>query len=121
MLNIGAPEMLVILLVALLVLGPERLPSAARQVGKVMGELRRMSSGFQAELRDALEQEEAPRYGDQPPLAPSPYPADPAAPEAATIPADPPVDAGPDRVGDDVVGEPDPGAGPDRAPGPNTP
>lgn len=46
--------MLVILLVALLVLGPNKLPGAARQVGKVLGELRRMSSGFQAEMRDAM-------------------------------------------------------------------
>ncbi len=53
--SIGAPEILVILVVALLVLGPERLPEAARQAGKVLAEVRRMSSGFQAELRDALD------------------------------------------------------------------
>ena len=47
MFNIGGGEVLVILLLALIVLGPQRLPEAARQVGKVMGELRRMSSGFQ--------------------------------------------------------------------------
>ena len=52
--SIGAPEILVILVVALLVLGPDRLPDAARQVGRVLAELRRMSSGFQAELRDAM-------------------------------------------------------------------
>lgn len=112
MLNIGAPEMLVILLVALLVLGPERLPGAARQVGKVMGELRRMSSGFQAELRDAIQQEESsPKLGDQPPLAPSPFPQDPSGPvpEADAVEAD-----------DDVVGQLDPGARPDAAPKPNT-
>lgn len=53
--SIGAPEILVILVVALLVLGPERLPDAARQAGRVLSELRRMSSGFQAELRDAMQ------------------------------------------------------------------
>jgi sec-independent protein translocase protein TatB len=56
MFNIGGGELLVILLVALIVLGPNRLPSAARQVGQFMGELRRLSSGFQQELRDALEE-----------------------------------------------------------------
>ncbi len=52
--SVGAPEILVILVVALLVLGPDRLPDAARQAGRVLSELRRMSSGFQAELRDAM-------------------------------------------------------------------
>jgi sec-independent protein translocase protein TatB len=54
--NVGTPELLVILLVALIVLGPNKLPDAARQVGKFVGELRRMSSGFQDELRDAMQE-----------------------------------------------------------------
>jgi Tat protein translocase TatB subunit len=55
MFNIGSGEFVVILLVALIVLGPQRLPEAARQIGKVMGDLRRVSSGFQNELRTALD------------------------------------------------------------------
>lgn len=47
---------MVILLVALIVLGPEKLPDAVRKTGRVVGELRKMSSGFQAELRDALDE-----------------------------------------------------------------
>jgi sec-independent protein translocase protein TatB len=54
MFNVGGGEFLVIALIALLVLGPQRLPEAARQVGKVVGEIRRISSGFQHELRGAL-------------------------------------------------------------------
>jgi len=54
-LNLGTPELLVILLVALIVLGPAKLPEAARKMGQAMNEFRRMSSGFQAELRDALD------------------------------------------------------------------
>jgi Tat protein translocase TatB subunit len=54
-LNVGTPELLLILLVALVVLGPTKLPDAARQVGRAVAELRRLSSGFQAELRDAME------------------------------------------------------------------
>lgn len=54
MFNIGGGEFLVIALIALIVLGPQRLPDAARQVGKVMGELRRMSSGFQSEIKEAF-------------------------------------------------------------------
>ena len=56
MLNLGTGEVLVILVVALVVLGPEKLPGAARQAGRWLGELRRLSSGFQAELRDALQE-----------------------------------------------------------------
>jgi Tat protein translocase TatB subunit len=55
-LNLGVGEILVVLLVALIVLGPEKLPGAARSIGKAMTEIRRMSSGFQAELRDALQE-----------------------------------------------------------------
>jgi sec-independent protein translocase protein TatB len=55
-LNVGTPEMLVILVVALLVLGPNKLPEVARQVGRAVGEIRRLGAGFQAEMRDALQE-----------------------------------------------------------------
>ncbi|MDQ6698113.1 MAG: Sec-independent protein translocase protein TatB [Actinomycetota bacterium] len=55
MFNVGGPEVLVILLVALIVLGPDKLPKAVRSVGNVMSELRRMSGGFQDEIRNALD------------------------------------------------------------------
>ncbi|MEO1064057.1 MAG: Sec-independent protein translocase protein TatB [Actinomycetota bacterium] len=53
--NLGSGEVLVILLVALLVLGPTRLPEAARQVGKAMRTIRQVSTGFQDEMRHAIE------------------------------------------------------------------
>lgn len=55
MFNVGAGELLVILLIALIVLGPDKLPDAARKMGNVMGELRRMSAGFQSEMRSAMD------------------------------------------------------------------
>ncbi len=58
MFNVGGGEVLVIALIALIVLGPQRLPGAARQVGKVVGDLRRMSAGFQSELRTAFDESE---------------------------------------------------------------
>jgi sec-independent protein translocase protein TatB len=60
MFNLGAGEVVVILLVALIVLGPNRLPEAARTVGRVMGELRRLSTGFQAEVREAFQDDTSP-------------------------------------------------------------
>jgi Tat protein translocase TatB subunit len=53
--NIGTGELLVILIVALIVVGPQRLPDAAKSIGKAMGELRRASTGFQNELRSAID------------------------------------------------------------------
>lgn len=60
MFNLGGGELLVIALIALIVLGPERLPDAARTVGKVMGEIRRLSTGFQEEVRTAFTEPEIP-------------------------------------------------------------
>ena len=53
--NIGSGEVLVILLLGLLVLGPERLPEFARKIGNFIKEARRMSRSFQEELRSAVE------------------------------------------------------------------
>ncbi len=50
MFGIGMPELLVILVVALLVLGPKRLPEVARSLGRGMAEFRRAST----ELRQSL-------------------------------------------------------------------
>ncbi|MEM9200094.1 MAG: Sec-independent protein translocase protein TatB [Actinomycetota bacterium] len=52
--NIGSGELLVIFFVALMVLGPNKLPEAARQVGKAVNEVRRISGGFQREMREAM-------------------------------------------------------------------
>lgn len=71
--SIGAPEILVILVVALIVLGPERLPEAARQVGRFVGELRRIGAGFQAEVREAMNvSPTSQRAVPAPPPGPSP-------------------------------------------------
>ena len=54
--NIGSGEVLVILVLGLLVLGPERLPEFARKIGNFIKEARRMSRSFQEELRNAVEE-----------------------------------------------------------------
>lgn len=51
----GGPEVVVIMLVALLVLGPEQLPKAMRTLGSVMAEVRKLSGTFQAEMRQAMD------------------------------------------------------------------
>ncbi len=75
MFNVGAGELMVILLIALIVLGPDKLPDAARKIGNVMGELRRMSSGFQSEIRSAMDDVTRPPLGsvkDEPDTGPPP-------------------------------------------------
>jgi sec-independent protein translocase protein TatB len=52
--NIGSGEILVILILGLLVLGPERLPEFARKIGNFLKEAKRMNRSFQEELRSAV-------------------------------------------------------------------
>lgn len=51
----GGPEIAVILLIALIVLGPQQLPKAMRTLGNAMAEIRKISNGFQAEMRSAMD------------------------------------------------------------------
>ena len=53
--NLGGGELLVILVLGLLVLGPARLGVVAQQIGRVVGQARRMAGGFQAELRELVD------------------------------------------------------------------
>ena len=55
MFNVGGPEFLIIVLVALVILGPQQLPKAMRTFGNVMAEVRKVSSSFQAEMRNAMD------------------------------------------------------------------
>lgn len=60
MFGIGVPELLIILVVALIVLGPKRLPEVAKSLGKAFAEFRRATSDLSEELneaRTALEEE----------------------------------------------------------------
>lgn len=84
MFGIGMPELLIILVVALLVLGPKRLPDVARSLGRGMAEFRRASSELRSTLTSPLEEPPAPRSAEtrsaaQPPTAtaePKPPPAE---------------------------------------------
>jgi sec-independent protein translocase protein TatB len=51
----GGPEIAIILVIALIVLGPQQLPKAMRSLGNAMAEIRKLSSGFQAEMRSAMD------------------------------------------------------------------
>jgi sec-independent protein translocase protein TatA len=55
--QVGPGEILVILVVALLVFGPQKLPELARQVGSAMRELRKMQDSVRGELDMVLHPE----------------------------------------------------------------
>jgi TatA/E family protein of Tat protein translocase len=50
---IGMPEMMIILMIALIIFGPRKLPELGRSLGKSLGEFKRASS----ELRNTLDEE----------------------------------------------------------------
>ena len=56
MFNLQGSEIIILLLLALVVLGPEKLPGAIRRFTQTYNELRKMGTGFQAEFRDAMEE-----------------------------------------------------------------
>jgi sec-independent protein translocase protein TatB len=84
MFGIGMTELVVIMVVALIVFGPTRLPELARSLGRAMGEFRRASTDIRQTFNEAVH-EPKPAPAPAPPtpvIAPpeSPARADAAAP-----------------------------------------
>ncbi len=50
--SIGAPELIIILVIALIVLGPKKLPEVGRSVGKGMREFKESLTGEEETRRD---------------------------------------------------------------------
>ena len=58
--SLGPAEILVILVIALLVFGPNKMPDIARQVGKGFREFRRVQQHLKSELRDVVSEFDSP-------------------------------------------------------------
>lgn len=56
MFNFSGSEIVFLLLLALIVLGPEKLPEAVRRFGKTYAEFKKVTTGFQSELKQALDE-----------------------------------------------------------------
>jgi sec-independent protein translocase protein TatB len=68
MLNIGTPELLVILVIALLVVGPQRLPELARQIGRGLREFRKMQDDVKDMVK--IDLDDTPARTAAPPASP---------------------------------------------------
>lgn len=61
MFGIGLPEILVILVVALIVVGPSRLPELAKSLGKAFNEFKRMADEVKDTIQEEVIKEEPPK------------------------------------------------------------
>jgi len=94
--SVGPAEILIILVVALLVFGPHRLPEVARQVGSAMRELRKMQDTVRGELDMVLHPEHGTRSSSVPAIEPDDH-------STIDATADSPLDSTPDaQVGGDA-------------------
>lgn len=57
--TLGGPELLLILVIALIVFGPRKLPEMGRSLGKMMLEFRRASNEFKRTVEDEVDAEQA--------------------------------------------------------------
>ena len=76
-LGMGPGELLLVLVLALVVFGPDKMPEIARQIGKTVGELRRVSSEVTREIQRSIQEEPpgpGPRIVHQNPPASPPSP-----------------------------------------------
>lgn len=83
MLNIGPQELILVLIIALIIVGPQRLPELSRQIGKGLREFRKV----QDDVKDMVKFD----LNDAPTSTrPSPRPASPTAPGVHRTPRPPP-------------------------------
>ena len=76
------PELIFIFLLALVVVGPKRLPGLARQLGKYMADFKRASNEFKNQLETEMMnielEERAKKQAEAPQILPPEKPAEPA-------------------------------------------
>ncbi len=86
--TLGGPELFLILIVALIVFGPRKLPEMGKSLGKMMAEFRKASNEFQRTIEDEVEADRLKNAAPPPQIvAPAPASAEVVpAPETETAP-----------------------------------
>ena len=79
---IGAPELIIILVIALLILGPGKLPEVGASLGKTIREFRKASTDIQESVKidTSLPSQQAPQAPSQSAVAPPVAPVGPVTP-----------------------------------------
>jgi sec-independent protein translocase protein TatA len=85
--TLGGPELFLILIVALIVFGPRKLPEMGKSLGKMMAEFRKASNEFQRTIEEEVEADRVKASAPASQLAPAPTP-EAAAPAEAVPPPD---------------------------------
>jgi Tat protein translocase TatB subunit len=83
--TLGGQEILFILVIALIVFGPRKLPDIGKNIGRMMAEFRKASNDFKRTLEDEVEADKA-RVAEP---APSPYVEPPPAEPVTAAPVEP--------------------------------
>lgn len=89
--NLGMPELIFILLIALLIFGPKKLPEIGKQVGRALGEFKRAGNDLKRSLEEEVERVNAEERSAPAESAPTPVPASQTV--AANAPGPSPEDA----------------------------
>lgn len=97
MFDVGFWELVLVFGMGLMILGPERLPKVAAQVGRWVNRARRTASQLRRQLESEIDLDDKPKYKPPRPKPPAPQP--PAAQAPATTPGD---DHGHDEIGEDT-------------------
>ena len=71
--TLGGPELFLILVVALIIFGPRKLPEMGRSLGRMMAEFRKASSEFQRTIEEEVDADRAKR-AEPPSSLPPPEP-----------------------------------------------
>ncbi len=83
MFGLGFGEILIILVLALILLGPARLPEVAKQLGKGLRDFRKATDDLKGQFEREMYVDDRPRPLVQPPTAAAPVPAPPPGPAPA--------------------------------------